>query len=199
MQTVFPNIILPLYGLNYDGLTDEEFFTLCAKNETSRIERDSNRQIYIMAPTGSLTGNTNLKIATQLAQWNQKENSGVAFDSSAGFTLPDDSVFSPDASWMQNEKWNNISKEDKLKFAHVCPDFVIELKSPSDNIKYLTAKMHKWIENGCSLAWLINPDNKTAFIFRKDGTVEKVTGFNNVLSGEDVLQGFKLKLSLLDS
>lgn len=199
MQTVFPNIILPLYGLNYDGLTDEEFFTLCAKNETSRIERDSNRQIYIMAPTGSLTGNTNLKIATQLAQWNQKENSGVAFDSSAGFTLPDDSVFSPDASWMQNEKWNNISKEDKQKFAHVCPDFVIELKSPSDNIKYLTAKMHKWIENGCSLAWLINPDNKTAFIFRKDGTVEKITGFNNVLSGENVLPGFELKLSLLDS
>jgi Uma2 family endonuclease len=100
---------------------------------------------------------------------------------------------------MQNEKWNNISKEDKLKFAHVCPDFVIELKSPSDNIKYLTGKMHTWIENGCALAWLINPDNKTAFIFRKDGTVEKVNGFNNALSGEDVLPGFELKLSLLDS
>lgn len=199
MQTVFPDIILPLYGLNYDELSDEEFFLLCSKNETARIERDSNRQIYIMAPTGSLTGNTNLKIATLLENWNQIKKSGIAFDSSAGFTLSDDSVFSPDASWMRIEKWNNIPKKDQIKFAHACPDFVIELKSPSDNIKYLTNKMHKWVENGCPLAWLINPENKTVFIFRKDGTVEKVNGFNNVLSGEDVLPGFKLDLSILNN
>ena len=197
MQTVFPDIILPFYGLNYDELSDDEFFDLCSKNETTRIERDSNRQIYIMAPTGSSTGNTNIKIAAQLVFWNQKKKSGVAFDSSTGFTLPDDSVFSPDASWMRNEKWNNVPKKDKQKFAHVCPDFVIELKSPSDNVKYLTGKMHKWIENGCSLAWLINPENKTVFIFRKDGTVDKIKGFNNILSGEDVLPGFRLELSLL--
>lgn len=197
MKTVFPDIILPLYGLNYDELSDEEFFLLCAKNEAARIERDSNRQIYIIAPTGSLTGNTNIKIATQIENWNQIKNGGVTFDSSTRFTLPDDSVFSPDASWMRNDKWNNIPKKDKEKFAHACPDFIIELKSPSDNLKYLTNKMHKWIENGCSLAWLINPDDKTAFIFRKDGTVDKVKGFNNILSGEDVLPGFELDLSIL--
>ncbi len=84
-----------------------------------------------------------------------------------------------------------------MKFAHVCPDFVVELKSPSDNLKYLTNKMHKWIENGCALALLVNPYNKTVFIFRKDGTVDKVTGFNNILYGEDVLPGFKLDLSIL--
>lgn len=198
MQTVFPDIILPLYGLNYDELSDEEFFLLCAKNETARIERDSNRQIYIMAPTGSLTGNTNLKIATLIENWNQIKKSGVAFDSSTGFTLPDDSVFSPDVSWMRNEKWNNIPKKDKEKFAHVCPDFVVELKSPSDNLKYLTNKMLKWIENGCELAWLINPENETVFTYRKDGTIDKITGFDKTLSGEDILPGFELKLSLLN-
>ncbi|MDQ6762072.1 MAG: Uma2 family endonuclease, partial [Bacteroidota bacterium] len=113
MQTVFPDTILPLYGLNYDTLSDDEFFDLCAKNETARIERDSNRQIYIMAPTGSSTGITNIKIATQLTVWNEKKNNGQAFDSSTGFTLPDDSVFSPDASWMRNEKWDAIPKKDK--------------------------------------------------------------------------------------
>ncbi len=198
MQTVFPDIILPLSGLNYDGMSDDEFFEFCAGNKNTRIERDSNRQIILMPPTGSLTDRHNVKIVTQLEIWSEKEKTGVAFGSSGGFTLPDDAVFSPDAAWMRKEKWNNIPKNDKQKFAHVCPDFVIELKSPSDNLKYLTNKMQKWIENGCALGWLINPDNKTVFIYRKDGTVDKITGFDNILSGEDVLRGFELKLSLLD-
>ncbi|MEO6845537.1 MAG: Uma2 family endonuclease [Ginsengibacter sp.] len=198
MQTVFPDIILPLSGLNYDGMSDDEFFKYCTENDTAtRIERDSNRQIILMPPKGAITGNYNIKIATQLELWNQQENKGISFDSSAGFTLPDDSVFSPDAAWMKIEKWNNVSKEDQQKFAHVCPDFVIELKSPSDNLKYLKNKMHKWIENGCTLAWLINPESKTVFIYRKDGTVDKVSGFDKTLSGEDVLPGFKLNLSFL--
>ena len=199
MQTVFPDIILPLSGLNYDGLSDDEFFKFCAENTNTRIERDSNRQIMLMPPTGTLTGNYNIKIATQLELWNQIEKTGVCFDSSTGFTLPDDAVFSPDASWMRIKKWNNVSKTDKERFAHVCPDFVIELKSPSDNLKYLTNKMHKWIENGCSLAWLIIPEDKTVFIYRKDGTIDKLTDFQNPVSGEDVLPDFKLDLSVFNN
>ena len=199
MQTVFPDIILPLSGLNYDGMSDDEFFEYCAKNETAtRIERDSNRQIILMPPTGTIAGNYNIKIATQLELWNQDKKKGISFDSSAGFTLPDDSVFSPDAAWMRIEKWKKVSKEDQQKFAHVCPDFVVELKSPSDNLKYLKNKMQKWIENGCALAWLINPENKTVFIYRNDGTIDKVTGFDKTLLGEDVLHGFELNLSILN-
>ena len=153
----------------------------------------------LMPPTGTLTGNYNIKIATQLELWNQIEKTGVCFDSSTGFTLPDDAVFSPDASWMRIKKWNNVSKTDKERFAHVCPDFVIELKSPSDNLKYLTNKMHKWIENGCSLAWLIIPEDKTVFIYRKDGTIDKLTDFQNPVSGEDVLPDFKLDLSVFNN
>ncbi len=198
MKIALEETTISVKGNISDSMSDKEFFDFCQQNEMLRVERDENKQIIIMAPTNTFTGNQNFSLSSELAIWNNKNKTGVCFDSSTGFTLPDGSVRSPDVSWMQNEKWNNISKKDKRRFAHVCPDFVIELKSKSDNIKYLTNKMHKWIENGCSLAWLINPDNKTAFIFRKDGTVDKVNGFNKILYGEDVLPGFELNLSILD-
>ena len=197
MEIALENVIIPINGFFSDTMSDEEFFAFCQQNDILKVERDENKQIIIMAPTNISTGNQNVSLLTELANWNNKQKSGACFDSSTGFTLPDGSVRSPDASWMTKEKWDNIPKKDKQTFAHACPDFVIELKSPSDNLKYLTSKMHKWIENGCSLAWLINPDKKTVFIFRKNGTIDKITGFNNVLSGEDILPGFKLDLSIL--
>ena len=197
MKISLEDITLSVNGNISDSLSDKEFYDFCAENEMLRVERDENKQIIIMAPTNMDIGRQNFDLAAELAIWNRKERKGVCFDSSTGFTLPDNSVRSPDTSWMSNEKWKNISKEEKQKFARVCPDFVIELKSPSDNEQYLTNKMHKWIENDCSLAWLINPDKKTAFIFRKNGTTDKIIGFNNILSGEDVLPGFKLALSIL--
>lgn len=197
MEIALEDVIIPVNGFFSDAMSDKEFFDFCQQNEILRVERDENKKIIIMAPTNMDTGRQNADVSAELAIWNKKEKNGFCFDSSTGFTLPDGSVRSPDASWMRNEKWNEVPKKDKRKFAHVCPDFVMELKSPSDNQKYLTNKMHKWIENGCSLAWLINPDKKTVFVFRKDGTVDKIAGFNNVLSGEDVLPGFKLDLSIL--
>ncbi len=197
MEITLENMIIPVKGFISDTMSDKEFYDFCQQNELLRVERDENKQIIIMAPTNVFTGNQNVSLITELANWNNKEKLGACFDSSTGFTLNDGSVRSPDVSWMKNEKWKNISKEEKLKFAHVCPDFVIELKSPSDNLKYLTDKMDKWIKNGCALAWLINPENKTALIFRKDGISEEIKGFDNKLSGEDVLPGFELNLSLL--
>ncbi|MDQ6762069.1 MAG: Uma2 family endonuclease [Bacteroidota bacterium] len=197
MKIALEDITLSVKGTVSDSMSDQEFFDFCQDNDALRIERDENKQIIIMAPTNMDTGRQNSDLATDLAIWNRKEKKGVCFDSSTGFTLPDGSVRSPDVSWMANEKANNVPKEEKKKFARICPDFVIELKSPSDNLKYLTTKMHKWIKNGCALAWLINPENKTAFIFRKDGTSDEIKGFHNKLSGEDVLPGFELDLSIL--
>jgi Uma2 family endonuclease len=197
MEIALENVIIPINGFFSDAMSDKEFFAFCQRNDVLKVERDENKQIIIMAPTNTSTGNQNVSLLTELANWNNKQKSGSCFDSSTGFTLPDGSVRSPDASWMSKEKWDNIPKKDRQTFAHACPDFVIELKSPSDNLKYLTSKMHKWIGNGCSLAWLINPDKKTVFIFRKNGTIDKIIGFNNVLSGEDILPGFKLDLSIL--
>ncbi len=197
MKIVLNEIVLSVHGSISDSMSEEEFFDFCQQNEIARIERDENKQIIIQPPTYTYEGILRGEISGVLAIWNRKQNPGVCFDSSTGFTLPDGSVRSPDASWMSNEKWNNISEEEKQKFADVCPDFVIELKSPSDNLKYLTNKMHKWMENGCALGWLINPENKTVSVFRQSGSVDKVNGFNNILSGEDVLPGFKLDLSIL--
>ncbi len=197
MEIALENITIPIKGDISDSMSDKEFLDFCLQNELLRVERDENKQIIIMAPTTSSTGITNANLISKLSVWNEKKKLGVCFDSAAGFTLPDGSVRSPDASWVSEKKWNRLNDLQKDSFAPVCPDFVIELKSKSDNLKYLTAKMHKWIKNGCALAWLINPENKTAFIFRKDGTVSEIQGFNNTLSGEDILPGFKLNLSLL--
>lgn len=196
MKLFFEIADIDVKGSVSDAMTENEFFNFCQQNESLRIERDEKGQIFIMAPTGSETGNINFKLVAEIAFWNKVQKSGVAFDSSTGFTLPDNSVLSPDVSWMRNKKWNKIPKKDKVKFAHVCPDFIVELKSKSDNINYLKNKMLKWIKNGCSLAWLINPESSTVYIYRQDGSVDKVSGFETILSGEDVLPGFKLPLSI---
>ena len=197
MEIAVNDITLPIKGDISDSMSEKEFFDFCQQNDLWRIERDENKQIIIMPPTNASTGIKNTNLLTELVIWNRRKKTGVCFDSSTGFTLPDGSVRSPDASWLTMEKWNQLSDNEKNQFAHICPDFVIELKSKSDNLKSLTSKMGKWIKNGCSLAWLINPEDNTVLIFRKNGTNDKVTGFNSTLSGEDVLPGFKLDLSIL--
>ena len=198
MEIVYNEKIFPLKGILSDSMSDKEFYDFCQENELFHIERDENKQIIIMPSTNARTGVRNTNLLIELGNWNRRKNLGVCFDSSTGFTLPDGSVRSPDASWLSIEKWNQLSDIEKNEFPPICPDFVIELKSKSDNLKILTNKMSKWIENGCSLAWLINPENKTVFIYRKDGTVDKVSGFNNTLSGEDVLKDFELNLSIIN-
>ena len=188
---------ITIKGHLVDSMTDDEYFYFCQENETLQIERTSDYQIYIIPLIGSISGHTSDRALTPLAVWNIKNKLGFEFDSSTGFTLPDNSVLSPDAAWVSNEKWNHLSIEDLEKFAHVCPEFVIEVKSKSDRLSYLKDKMQKWITNGCHLAWLINPEDESIIIYRKDGSVEQVHGFDRKLSGENVLMGFEMDLSLL--
>ncbi len=143
MKFLFDNIDIDVKGSVSDNMTEKEFFNFCQQNDNLQIERNDDGQIFIMAPTSSETGNRNFKLAAELAMWNKNKSLGVAFDSSTGFTLPDKSILSPVVSWMRNEKWNVVTKKDKEGFAHVCPDFVIELKSKSDNLTYLKSKMLK--------------------------------------------------------
>jgi Uma2 family endonuclease len=118
------------------------------------------------------------------------------FDSSTGFVLPDKSMLSPDASWVEKSRWESLTTAQQEKFAPLCPDFVMELKSPSDSIKYLKDKMKTWIKNGCRLAWLIDPESKEVTIYRVDGSVE-LKAFNENLDGENVLPGFSFDLTKL--
>jgi Uma2 family endonuclease len=196
MKLLVENIKVELTGKFSGEMSDEEFFNFCEQNSHLRIERDANKQIYIMAPVDSLGGSQNANISADLTIWNRKSMLGICFDSSTGFTLPDGSVFSPDASWMPIDKWHNLPKTEQIKFAAICPDFIIELKSSSD-IKGLKLKMQKWIENGARLAWLINAEEQQTIIYKADGSVTIVNGFDQRLSGEDVLPDFELDLSIL--
>ncbi len=191
MQTVA--IALPsTLELKID-LTDEQFWKLCQNNRDYRFERTASGELIIMPPTGSETGNRNIKIAAQLEVWSSQNNLGLAFDSSSGFKLPNGANRSPDASWIRRDRWDALTAEEQQGFAPICPDFVIELRSKSDSLKELQEKMQEYMENGARLGWLIDRKNKRVEIYRQGQDVEIIEN-PATLSGEDVLPGFVLDL-----
>jgi Uma2 family endonuclease len=196
---MFWNSYIPLELPQKESMTEEEFFRFCAANKHIKIERDENHQILIMPPAGLESDGQSVHISAALYTWNSRSKKGVCFGSSAEFTLPDRSVRSPDAAWVSKEKWNALSEDERKKFGHITPDFVAEVTSPSDDLIYLQHKMQMWIKNGVRLGWLIVPEKEIAYIYRADATVSKTEGFNNILSGEDVLPGFSFDLSILKS
>jgi Uma2 family endonuclease len=186
---------LTLKGL--ERLTDDEFFHFCQQNRDLRIERTCQGEVIIMSPTGTRSGERSGAVFGRLFIWNEQHQAGHVFDSSTGFTLPDGSVLSPDASWVSHEQWSALSREEREKFAPICPEFVVELKSPSDLLPTLRDKMEVWMSNGCRLGWLIYPELETVFIYRADGSRAELHDFGRRVSGEDVLPGFELELAAL--
>ena len=184
--------------LNFQSieLTDEQFYQLCINNRDLRFERNANGDLLIMSPTGGETGNRNIEIAYQLQAWSRQNKSGLAFDSSTGFKLPNGANRSPDASWIPLNKWNSLTREQQQKFIPLCPDFVIELLSPSDKLADTQKKMREYIDNGTVLGWLINRQNKQVEIYRPGKNVA-ILDSSQSLSGENVLPGFILNLELI--
>jgi len=176
-------------------LTDEQFYELCQKNRDLRIERTARGDLIIMAPTGGETGNRNIDLAFQLQGWSrQNESLGVAFDSSTGFKLPNGADVSPDASWVRRDRIDALTPEQKRRFLPLCPDFVVELRSPTDSLAKLRAKMEEYRENGTRLGWLIDPKNKQVEIHRT-GQDAEVLQNPETLSASDVLPGFVLEVA----
>ncbi|MEO1403716.1 MAG: Uma2 family endonuclease [Cyanobacteria bacterium J06635_1] len=174
-------------------MSDEEFVEFCLANRELRIERTAEGEIIVMPPAFSDTGNRNFKIAQQLANWTDQDGSGLGFDSSAGFTLPNGAKRSPDAAWIKLERWNALTSAQKASFAPICPDFVIELRSASDTLVSLQDKMQEYIDNGARLGFLIDRKNRTVHIYQSDRSIEVLENPDIVL-GDPVLPGFKLKL-----
>ena len=174
-------------------LSDEAFWKLCRANPDMRLERTSDGELEIMAPAGSDSGRRNVSLTSQLWIWNQAAGLGEAFDSSSGFTLPNHAVRAPDASWIARDRWDALTRNEQERFAPICPDFVIELSSPTDEAAHLRAKMREYIEQGARLGWLIDPKADTVEIHRPGRQVETLTR-PATLSGEDVLPGFVLDL-----
>jgi Uma2 family endonuclease len=177
-------------------ITDEQFYQLCAANRELKLERTAKGDLIIMPPTGGITGNRNFKLAQQLANWADTDGTGIGFDSSTCFKLPKGGERSPDAAWISLEKWNLLTPEQQEKFPPICPDFIIELRSPSDSLKPLQEKMQEYMDNGCRLGWLINRQNRQVEIYRQ-GQEKQTLENPPTLSGEDVLPGFVLNLQLI--
>ena len=177
-------------------LTDQAFEQLCRSNPDLRLERTAQGELIAIAPSGSETGYYNSDISGQLWQWNRKLQRGITFDSSAGFTLPNGAIRSPDAAWIEKSRWEAIPTQQRRKFAPICPDFVIELKSPSDDLSLLQRKLEEYIDNGVRLGWLIDPENRQVFCYRPQQSVEILNNPRN-LSGGDVLVGFILDLQVV--
>ena len=176
-------------------LTDEQFFQLCIDNRDLRFERTASGGLIIMPPTGSETGNFNIDLSYQLQSWSrQNKHLGIAFDSSTGFKLPDGSDISPDAAWVRRDRWDALTPEQKEKFAPICPDFVVELRSTTDSLEKLRAKMKVYVKNGARLGWLLDRKNRKVEISRQGREVE-ILDEPATLSGEDVLPGFVLDLT----
>ena len=184
MAIRFPNSIC---------LSEEDFFEFCQLNKDLRIERTRNGEIVIMPPTGGETGNRGAEITFQLKLWAKQDGTGEVFDSSTGFTLPNMATRSPDAAWVVRSRLSILTPEEKQNFIPLCPDFVIELKSPSDNLKTVQAKMEEYIENGARLGWLLNPETRRVEVYGPGGRREVIEAAESV-SGDPVLQGFKLDL-----
>ena len=176
------------------NLTDDQFFEFCQINRDLRIERTATGELLIMPPTGSETGGRNFNLIGQLWAWVNQDGTGIGFDSSTGFTLPNGAERSPDAAWVKLERWNALTPEQQKKFAPICPEFVVELRSPSDNLEPLKTKMHEYIDNGALLGFLIDRKNRQVYIYRPGVAVECLDHPATV-SGDPVLPGFVLDLS----
>ncbi|WAC10384.1 Uma2 family endonuclease [Dyadobacter pollutisoli] len=182
-----------------DIMSEEEFFRFCRMNDMLDFERDSNGNIIFMSPTGSFTGSFNSDILVELGAWlHSRKIAGKLFDSSTGFTLPNGAVRSPDISWVTREKWDKLSKDDKERFAPICPDFIVEIRSKSDDLKYLKDKMDEYMANGCQLGWLIDRFDEKVYIYQPDRNIEEHNGLDVRLSGEALFPGFVLDLNTIE-
>lgn len=176
------------------SMTERQFYEFCLANRDLRIERNADGEVVIMPPAFSDTGNRNIKIAQQLANWADQDGTGEAFDSSSGFTLPNGATRSPDASWIKLERWNALTEEQQASFAPICPDFVIELRSSSDTLTGLQNKMAEYIANGTILGWLIDRKNRSVHVYRPHQEPENLANPETV-SGDPELPGFVLRLA----
>ncbi|EKV00387.1 hypothetical protein Lepto7375DRAFT_2497 [Leptolyngbya sp. PCC 7375] len=174
-------------------LTDEAFYQLCRANPDVKFERSAQGKLIIMSPTGGESGRRNADITTDLNLWNRQTKLGYTFDSSTCFKLPNGAERSPDASWIERSRWEALSLSDREKFPPIAPDFVIELRSATDRLATLQAKMEEYRENGVRLGWLINPQEKTTEIYLPGQAVEVLQAPQQI-NGGDVLPGFVLNV-----
>lgn len=175
-------------------LDDDQLLALCEQNRELRIERSAEGKLEMMSPAGGKTADRNAELIMQLRLWARETGTGRAFDSSGGFLLPNGAMRSPDASWVAISRLRRLSPKDQERFLPLCPEFVAELRSPSDPLPALQEKMAEYLANGCRLAWLIDPSTRRIHVYRPESEVE-VLEEPNTLAGDPELPGFRLQLA----
>ncbi len=175
-------------------MTMAEFYEFCQANRDLRIERSANGEVIIMPPAFSDTGNRNFNLTVQVGVWAEQDGTGLGFDSSSGFTLPNGATRSPDAAWIRLERWNALTEDEKASFAPICPDFVVELKSSSDTLSGLQAKMEEYMANGALLGFLIDRKQRHVHVYRP-GQAPKILENPDRVSGDPELPGFQLQMA----
>jgi Uma2 family endonuclease len=196
MQVVLPDVEswAPLEVRFERPMDDDAFFEFCAENRKIRIERESTGEIIIMPPAGGETSYRNFDLNGQLYVWSTRDGRGRAFDSNSEFFLPSGAAYGSDAAWVHNSRLAQLTKEEKRRFLYLCPDFVVELLSPSDRLSKVQAKMVQWTENGAALGWLIDADQRTVYVYRPGRDPERLVGVDHV-DGEGPVEGFRLELA----
>ena len=175
------------------NLTDDQLYEFSQINRDLRIERNAEGELIIMPPAGGDTSQRNAEIIVQLGSWAKRNGEGVTFDSSGGFRLSSGAVRSPDAAWVKRTRLDALSAEERQKFIPLCPEFVIELRSPTDSLSLLQEKMQEYLDNGAQLAWLIDPELKRVHIYRPGEPVQELA-HPEIISGGPLLDGFELDL-----
>jgi Uma2 family endonuclease len=193
--TALQPLILHL-GPALQQMSDHEFFELCQLNPDWRLERTSEGDLIIMPPTGGWTGMRNFTLIGVFSRWVEMDGTGIGFDSSTGFVLPNGARRSPDLAWVKRSRWEALSEEEKEEFLPLCPDFVVELRSRSDDVGTLQAKMLEYIANGTQLGWLIDPYEQKVYIYRPHIEVRCLEN-PTTITGDPVLPGFTLELRRL--
>jgi Uma2 family endonuclease len=189
-------VLTPLIlNLNSVHLTDEQFYQLCQDNRELNFERNAKGELIIMPPVGGESGNRESELIIDLGIWNRQTRLGYTFSSSTVFKLPNGGERSPDAAWIRRERWEALTPEQRRKFPPIAPDFVIELRSQTDNLSVLQEKMREYLDAGVRLGWLINPQQQQVEIYRL-GKVVEVRNLPTELLGEDVLPGFGLSVDV---
>jgi Uma2 family endonuclease len=175
------------------NLTDDQLFELCQLNRDWRIEYTAQGKLIVMPPTGWEAGRQNAEITFQVQLWARGDQTGVASDSSTGFKLPNGATRSPDAAWVRRSRLIGLTREQKQKFLPLCPDFAIELRSPTDNLRAVLAKMQEYIDNGAQLGWLIDPLTCRVHVYLPQRPPE-ILEAPSTISADPVLPGFVLDL-----
>ena len=187
-------IILNLKNVD---LTDEQFYQLCQVNDHWRLEQTAQGELIIMPPVGAISGNRESEFNGLVWLWNRQTKLGKVFSSSTVFSLPNGGKRSPDVAWIANERWDSLTSEEKERFAPICPDFVIELRSRTDSLSQLQKKMQEYLNSGLRLGWLIDPHNQQVEIYRQNQPTE-IVALPTILSGESILPGFSLELPIFE-